>query len=67
MKKTYTIKDMDCPNCACALECDLEDIGVKASCNYAKELLTVEFDETKISEKKIRKIVKSSGSRLVTS
>jgi copper chaperone CopZ len=67
MKKIYTVRGMDCVNCACALEGDLEDAGVKASCNYAKSTLTVEFDEKKISEKKIAEIVTTSGYCLETS
>jgi copper chaperone CopZ len=67
MKKTYKITGMDCVNCACCLECDLEDAGVKANCSYAKGTLMVEFDEKKVSEKKIAEIVTISGYCLVTS
>jgi copper chaperone CopZ len=49
------------------IESDLEDAGVKASCNYAKGTLMVEFDETKVLEKKIAEIVTTSGYCLVTS
>lgn len=43
------------------VESDLEDVGIKASCSYAKETLEVEFDEAKISEDKLKEVVKSSG------
>jgi len=43
------------------IESDLEDAGVKARCNYAKQTLEVEFDENKISEKTIVDIVVKAG------
>lgn len=43
------------------IESDLEDAGVKASCNYARETLDVEFDEAKVSEEKLKELLKSSG------
>ncbi|MBI4062600.1 cation transporter [Candidatus Gottesmanbacteria bacterium] len=61
IKKTYKVIGMDCTSCAMLIESDLEDAGVKASCNYARETLEVEFDEQKIVEDKIREIVKASG------
>lgn len=60
-KKTYTIEGMHCTSCAMVIESDLEDIGVKATCSYAKQSLAVEFDETKNSEKQIHDVVKKSG------
>lgn len=43
------------------IESDLEDIGVKATCSYAKQSLDVEFDETKVSDEQIHEVVKKSG------
>ena len=60
-KKTYTIEGMHCTSCAMVIESDLEDIGVKASCSYAKQSLAVEFDESIVSEKHIVDTVKKSG------
>lgn len=60
-KKTFKVDGMHCTSCALMIESDLEDAGVKARCNYAKETLEVEFDEKKIGEKKITEIVASSG------
>ncbi len=60
-KKTYTVEGMHCTSCAMVIESDLEDIGVKATCSYAKQSLEVEFDETKNSEKQIHDVVKKSG------
>lgn len=56
---------MDCASCATLIELDLEDLGVASKCSYTKETLEIEFDEKKISEEKITKIVKHSGYELV--
>lgn len=60
-KKTYKIGGMHCTSCALMIESDLEDTGVKARCNYAKQTLEVEFDEKKIGEKKISEVVAAAG------
>jgi len=52
---------MHCTSCALLIESDLEDAGVKASCNYAKQMLTVEFDEKKIGEQAIKDVVAKAG------
>lgn len=66
VKKTYKIKGMHCTSCAMVIESDLEDAGVKATCNYAYETLDVEFDESRIAEEKIRDVVRSSGYELTS-
>jgi len=65
IKKTYKIQGMHCTSCALMIESDLEDAGVKARCNYAKQALEVEFDENKITEKKISDVVASAGYQIV--
>ena len=60
-KKTYNIEGMHCTGCAMVIESDLEDIGVKATCSYAKQSLDVEFDETNITDQQISDVVKKSG------
>jgi copper chaperone CopZ len=55
MKKTFRVPDMQCPNCAMHLE-GLEDelSGVKRiTASYKKQLMEVEFDETKLSVEQI--------------
>lgn len=44
-KVKYKILDMDCPACATLLECELEDIGITARVNFAKETLEVNEKE----------------------
>ena len=64
IKKTYKVQGMDCTACALVVEADLEDAGIKSSCNYARATLDVEFDDGKVTEDKIHKIVSQSGYRL---
>jgi len=63
--KTFIVQGMHCTSCAFMIESDLEDEGVKAHCNYAKQTLEVEFDEKKISEKTIREVVLQAGYQIV--
>lgn len=60
-KKTFKVDGMHCTSCALMIESDLEDAGVKARCSYATQTLEVEFDEKKVSEKKIKETVVTSG------
>ena len=66
MKKTYTISNMECPNCAMILE-SIEDKlpGIKeVNASYHKGLMTVEFDEKVVSESQILAEVEKKGYRL---
>ncbi len=62
-KLKLKIDGMHCTSCAMNIDGELEDTeGVKSSnTNYAKQHTEVEFDEDKISQKKIIEIVKSVG------
>ena len=55
MKKTFRVLDMHCPNCAMHLECLEDELpGVKRiSASYKKQMMDVEFDETKITVEQI--------------
>ena len=57
-KKVYKIKGLSCPSCAALLECDLEDIGIKARCSYPKSCVEVEGAH---NTKKVIEMVKKSG------
>jgi len=63
-KKSYKVLGMHCTSCPLLIESDLEDAGVKAACNYARQTLDVEFDDSRIAEEKIRDVVRSSGYEL---
>ncbi len=63
-KKTFKVDGMHCTSCALMIESDLEDVGVTARCNYAKQMLEVDFDEKNVSEQQIKDVVVKSGYRL---
>ena len=61
VKKTFKVVGMHCTSCPLLIESDLGDAGIKASCNYARQILEVEYDDTKFDEQKIRGLVQSAG------
>lgn len=54
---------MHCASCATMIDLDLEDLkGInKAKTDYAKSELSVEYDESLVSEKEIIASIKKSG------
>lgn len=66
MKKTYKIAGMHCTSCAMLIEGELEDRGARAACNYAKQVVEVEFDPDKLTEDDIKKAVAVAGYNLVS-
>ena len=63
VKKTFRVTDMHCTNCAMRIE-ELEDDlpGVmQVSASYQKMQVTVEYDESKVSEGQILEAVKEKG------
>lgn len=63
MKKTYKIKGLDCGSCASMIEMDLEDVGIKSKCSFAKSSLEVELKD-KSYEKKVFETVQKAGYRI---
>ena len=67
IKKTFRVPDMSCTNCAMKLE-SLEDtlVGVKEiNASYHKLQMTVEYDETRLSDEQIIAAVKKKGYQAV--
>jgi len=63
IKKTFKIPDMSCSNCAMKLE-SLEDTldGVKEiNASYHKLQMTVEYDESRLTDDQIIAAVKKKG------
>jgi copper chaperone CopZ len=63
IKKTFKVPDMSCTNCAMKLE-SLEDAldGVKEiNASYHKLQMTVEYDESKLTDEQIIAAVKKKG------
>lgn len=63
IKKVFKITGMHCTSCAMNIDGELEDTdGVKtANTSYAKQVTEVEFEEAKITDKKITEIIKNLG------
>jgi len=67
VKKTFNVPDMHCTNCSMKLE-SIEDelAGIKEiNASYHKQQMTVEFDETIISEDQIIAAAKKKGYQAV--
>ena len=65
-KKVYKLSGMHCTSCSMLIEGELEDeVGVKAMCNWIKQLVEVEFDPRAINERKIKEIIEEQGYRVV--
>jgi len=63
IKKTFKIPDMTCTNCVMKLE-SLEDtlVGVKEiNASYHKLQMTIEYDESKLTDEQIITAVKKKG------
>jgi len=63
MKKIFKIKNMHCNSCSRLIEEALKDkTGIKSiSASFSKEQAEIDFDENKISEKEIKKIIDKLG------
>jgi len=63
LKKKFKITGMHCTSCAMNIDGELEDTNgvVCSNTSYAKQETEVEYDEKKISEKKIIEIVEKTG------
>jgi len=61
MKKSYSIKGIDCANCARELEEEINKIeGVNATINFMTEKLIVEIEDDKYNElfEEVKKVIK---------
>jgi len=63
LKKTYTITNMECPNCAMILESIDDKLpGIKeVNASYKKGQMTIEFDENQVSEGEILAAIDQKG------
>ncbi len=63
MKKKLTVTGMHCKSCEVLIKDALEEVeGVKSAVvSQAKNSVEVDFDETKVTEQKIKAIIKQEG------
>jgi len=52
---------MHCKSCEIVLGEALEEAGAKSKIDSKKDLAVIEFDEKKLTEDKIRKIIQNEG------
>lgn len=64
MKKTLKISGMHCTSCSKLVESELEDNGVSSKVDFASGKAIIDFDEKKISEDKIKSLIKGLGYNL---
>ena len=64
-KKTFKLSGMHCSSCSLIIEGELEDIGVVAKANYAKQMVDVEYDTSKITEDLIVETIEKQGYKVV--
>jgi len=68
MKRTiYNISGLHCVSCCQNIDGGLEDQDgiISSNTNYAKSKTTIEFEEDKITEKQIEKIITDLGYNIV--
>jgi Cu+-exporting ATPase len=64
-KKTLQLSGLHCTSCSLMIEGELEDMGVTARVNYAKQMADVEYDESVMDEKKIVGAIEKLGYKVV--
>ena len=68
VKRTFNVPEMHCTNCSMKLESIEDELpGIKEiNASYHKQLMIVEFDETKVSEDQIITAAKKKGYEAVS-
>ncbi|MFH0749378.1 MAG: heavy-metal-associated domain-containing protein [Candidatus Gottesmanbacteria bacterium] len=59
--KTLKLKGMHCVSCSMLIEGELEDMGVEAKANYAKQTVDLVFDESITALSKIKGMIEKLG------
>jgi len=59
--KTLKLHGMHCVSCSMLIEGELEDMGVQAKANYAKQLVDITYDPKKIKEEAIIGAIQKLG------
>lgn len=64
-KQLLKLDGMHCASCSLVIEGELEDIGVKARANYAKQVVEIEFNPEIIELDLVVKTIEKQGYRVV--
>jgi copper chaperone CopZ len=65
VKKTFKISGMHCASCAFMIEGELEDRGIKARCDFVRETVEVEYEQTKTDDSQIIEMIEKQGYKVV--
>lgn len=65
IKKTLKLDGLHCSSCAMLIEGELEDIGAKATCSWAKQVVDVEYDESSLKDRDIKEAIDRAGYSVV--
>jgi copper chaperone CopZ len=65
IKKTFKLSGMHCTSCCLVIEGELEDRGVVARCDFVKQVVEVEYEPSRISEKAIVQTIEKQGYKIV--
>ena len=60
------LSGMHCVSCSLLIEGELEDIGVIAKANYAKQVVDCTYDEKKIAIANIQEVIEKLGYNVVS-
>lgn len=61
MTKQFKLSGMHCVSCSMLIEGELEDMGVQAKANYAKQTVDVTYDSKKTKEEAIIGVIQRLG------
>ena len=66
MKKiVLNISGMHCASCSQIIEMNLADLVKSAKVSHVRGIAEIEFDEKKVSEKKIKEIIEKGGYKIL--
>jgi copper chaperone len=58
---TLKVKGMSCGHCVNAVENALKQVGAKGSVDLANGLVTIEYDETKVTLDQLKQAIEDQG------
>lgn len=64
-KKTYKISGMHCTSCSMVIEGDLEDIGVSARANYARQIVEIDELPAGVGESQVVAVIEKQGYKVI--
>lgn len=60
-KVTLKVEGMSCGHCVSSVENALKQVGAKGSVDLANGMVTIEYDENKVSLEKLKQAIEDQG------